>query len=63
MKSRIPSDKVLDTYKSIAKDIVDPSTTFVVKNVDGKTRLVTEKSTPYQANKANPPWSLSEKNQ
>lgn len=44
MKSRIPSDKILETYTSIAKDIVDPSTKFIVKNVDGKTRIITEKS-------------------
>lgn len=45
MKSRIPSDKVLDAYKTIAKDIVDPSTTFVLKTVDGKTRILAEKPT------------------
>ncbi len=44
MKSRIPCDKTLETYVSIAKEIVNPSTKFVVKNVDGKTRIVTEKS-------------------
>lgn len=45
MKSRIPCDKALETYVSIAKEIVDPSTKFVVKNVDGKTRIVTETRT------------------
>lgn len=45
MKSRIPSDKVLDAYKTIARDIVDPSTTFVLKTVDGKTRILAEKTT------------------
>lgn len=44
MKSRIPCDKTLETYVSIAKEIVDPSTKFLVKNVDGKTRIVTEKT-------------------
>lgn len=51
MKSRIPSDKVLDAYKTIARDIVDPSTSFVLKTVDGKTRIIAEKS----SDKAPPP--------
>jgi hypothetical protein len=54
MKSRIPGDKLLDAYNAIARDIVDPSTTFVLKNVDGKTRIVTEKSSA-QVPKPPPP--------
>jgi hypothetical protein len=54
MKSRIPSDKLLDAYNAIARDIVDPSTTFVLKNVDGKTRIFAEKP-PVQVPKPPPP--------
>lgn len=46
MTSRIPSDKVSDAFKQIAKDIVDPSTIFKLEKIDGKTRLVTEKKPP-----------------
>jgi hypothetical protein len=45
MTSRIPSDKVADSFKQIAKDIVDPSTVFKLEKIDGKTRLVTDKKT------------------
>lgn len=44
MKSRIPNNKIMETYMSIAKEIVDPSTKFVAKNVDGKTRIIAEKA-------------------
>jgi hypothetical protein len=47
MTSRIPSDKVADSFKQIAQDVVDPSTVFKIEKIDGKTRLVAEKkSTP-----------------
>lgn len=46
MTSRIPSDKIADSFKQIAKDIVDPSTVFKLEKIDGKTRLVTCKAPP-----------------
>ena len=42
--SRFPSEKIMDTYKQIAKDIVDPATTFQVEKVDGRIRLITDTS-------------------
>ena len=45
MTSRIPSVRVSDAFKQIAKDIVDPSTIFKLEKIDGKTRLVTDKKT------------------
>ena len=42
--TRFPSEKIMDAYKQIAKDIVDPVTTFQVEKVDGRIRLITDTS-------------------
>lgn len=45
MTSRIPSEKIMNSFRQIAKDIVDPSTVFKLEKIDGKTRLVTDQKT------------------